>query len=277
METVYLLDRMSYNQGRKSALYDVQPSEGGNLMELGHMTIISSDKPCSKCKKPFPRTREYFDARPSAPDGLRAECKACRRTYMRDYRNRPAVQETDQAYRDAHKSESNERSRLQRIKQQAENPDYNHEHYERYGKTAKRKAYMKSYSQKYNQRASVKANARTRSERRRMIPSVRIQEMEYRRSPQGIASQKARKQRRRARMKNAPGQFTAADVLLQFKSQKGKCWWCGCELGNDYHADHLTPLARGGSNHPENIVVSCPKCNISRQDKMPWEWSDKLL
>lgn len=272
-----LLAHAIYNYGRKIALYDVQPSEGGNLVEVGRVAIISPFKQCSKCKNPFPRTREYFDARPNAPDGLRAECKTCRQAYLRDYRTRPHVQEKDKARRDAHKEENNEHSRLQRIKQQAENPNYNHDHYEKYGKLPERKLQMKEYRREYNQRSGVKANARSRSERRRQTPEGRTQEMEYRRSPRGIANQKARKQRRRARMKNAPGQFTAADILLQFKSQKGKCWWCGCKLGIDYHADHLTPLARGGTNHPENIVVSCPKCNISRQAKLPWEWTNRLI
>lgn len=241
------------------------------------MDIISPLKPCRKCKNLFPRTREYFDARADAPDGLRAECKACRRAYMRDYHDRPEVREKDKAYRDSHKEEINERSAEWRERKLAENPSFNHEHYEKYGKSESRKSYMRGYAHKYNQRPDVKAKARSRSERRRQTPEGRIRDMEYRRSPTGIAKQKVRKQRRRARMRGAPGQFTAADVLLQFKSQKGKCWWCGCELSSDYHADHLIPLSRGGTNHPENIVVSCPTCNISRQAKMPWEWANRLI
>lgn len=82
---------------------------------------------------------------------------------------------------------------------------------------------------------------------------------------------------RRARVKNAEGQHTADDILLQIKSQKRKCWWCGCKLTDSYEVDHLTPLNRGGTNWPNNIVISCKHCNTSRQDRLPHEWSNRLI
>ena len=32
-----------------------------------------------------------------------------------------------------------------------------------------------------------------------------------------------------------------------------------------YHVDHDMPIARGGSNDPENLVLTCPRCNQSKQ------------
>lgn len=83
--------------------------------------------------------------------------------------------------------------------------------------------------------------------------------------------------RRRAWKRKAEGTITAADIRLQYKSQKGLCWWCGKPVGTDYHADHVIPLARGGTNKPENIVISCPKCNMSKGSKLPHEWNGRLL
>lgn len=88
---------------------------------------------------------------------------------------------------------------------------------------------------------------------------------------------KQRKSKRRARENNAQGTHTARDTQLQYKSQNGLCWWCGCELGNQWHEDHLIPLNRGGTDWANNIVCSCPKCNLSRADKLPSEWCGRLF
>lgn len=87
---------------------------------------------------------------------------------------------------------------------------------------------------------------------------------------------KANKQRRRARRLLAGGSFSGQDVKAQYVAQKGLCWWCSEPLTN-YHIDHLVPLARGGSNDASNIVLACPHCNLSKSDKMPWEWNGRLL
>lgn len=85
--------------------------------------------------------------------------------------------------------------------------------------------------------------------------------------------------KRRALILGADGFHTAEDVRRQFKAQKGKCYWCDVQVGKKYHLDHVFPLSKGGSNGPENIVISCPHCNDSKLNKMPHEWSGsgKLL
>lgn len=90
-------------------------------------------------------------------------------------------------------------------------------------------------------------------------------------------NEKALNARRRARKRDADGKYDAKDVARQYRAQKGKCYWCGIKVGGVYHVDHVIPLARGGTNGPENIVISCPHCNLSKHDKLPHEWSDKLL
>ena len=52
--------------------------------------------------------------------------------------------------------------------------------------------------------------------------------------------------------------------------QRGKCA-CGCkqQLGNDYHMDHIMPLALGGTNTDDNIQLLRPTCNLSKHDKHP--------
>jgi 5-methylcytosine-specific restriction endonuclease McrA len=82
--------------------------------------------------------------------------------------------------------------------------------------------------------------------------------------------------RRTARKANG-GSHTADDVMLQYRSQNGLCWWCGVSVGTDYHVDHRVPIDRGGSNDARNICITCPYCNLSKKNKLPHEWSNRLL
>ena len=68
------------------------------------------------------------------------------------------------------------------------------------------------------------------------------------------------------------GTLTANDILAQLLLQSGRCHWCGECLDAKYHIDHVTPLARGGENSPNNLVIACPSCNCSRKSKLPDEW-----
>jgi membrane protein involved in colicin uptake len=93
----------------------------------------------------------------------------------------------------------------------------------------------------------------------------------------------AQQRNRRARMKMASGSHTAEDIAAQYARQKGKCYWrnvsesCRVSLADGYHVDHVVPLASGGSNGPENLVLACPTCNCSKQAKHPMDWSGTLF
>jgi 5-methylcytosine-specific restriction endonuclease McrA len=82
---------------------------------------------------------------------------------------------------------------------------------------------------------------------------------------------------RRARKASAPGTHTAEDVAAQLDRQNGRCYWCGMKTADKYHADHVIPLAKGGSNGPENIVIACPTCNLKKHDKHPMDFAGVML
>jgi 5-methylcytosine-specific restriction endonuclease McrA len=54
-----------------------------------------------------------------------------------------------------------------------------------------------------------------------------------------------------------------------FKLQKGKCPCCHQPLGENYHLDHIVPLALGGSNTDDNIQLLRQKCNQQKHAKHP--------
>lgn len=70
--------------------------------------------------------------------------------------------------------------------------------------------------------------------------------------------------RRRALERTAKGSFTQEDILEQFVRQGGKCFYCRKLIGR-FHIDHKTPLSRGGSNWPSNLVCACARCNTKKQ------------
>jgi 5-methylcytosine-specific restriction endonuclease McrA len=83
--------------------------------------------------------------------------------------------------------------------------------------------------------------------------------------------------RRRARKSNAPGSHTAADVASQYSRQRGKCFWCHKKVEDDRHVDHVVPLALGGSDGPENLVVSCPSCNRRKSARHPMDFAGVMF
>lgn len=89
----------------------------------------------------------------------------------------------------------------------------------------------------------------------------------------GIRSAERRNRRARA----ANGKHTNADVMVIFSAQKGLCANCQAKLlksgAGKFHADHIMPLALGGSNWPENIQCLCPACNLRKQAKDPIIWA----
>lgn len=102
---------------------------------------------------------------------------------------------------------------------------------------------------------------------------------EYRHRPEVLERERKRwrtpEYRKRLRLKanirrGTEGSFTAADIEAIRKAQGNRCYLCGKKL-KKYHIDHFIPLARGGTNDPGNLRLACPKCNLTKSAKHPFE------
>ena len=57
-----------------------------------------------------------------------------------------------------------------------------------------------------------------------------------------------------------------------------RCYWCGLLIDSEWrHRDHVMPRTLGGPNSKENIVFTCPTCNIRKGSRHPLEWIAELV
>lgn len=76
-------------------------------------------------------------------------------------------------------------------------------------------------------------------------------------------------QNRRARKKASIGRLSKDLAKKLLALQKGMCPCCKRPLGDDYHMDHIMPLALGGSNTDENIQLLRKQCNSQKHATHP--------
>jgi 5-methylcytosine-specific restriction endonuclease McrA len=227
-------------------------------------SIVPPVKRCTKCGEEKPQTREYFSTDKRRADGLQSQCHACKlqaanayyatdkgKEVIRQRNQRPEVKKKHAAREHLRFSNlSPEEKSVVRAKQRA--------HYEQ------NKERILEKQRLYNQRPDVKARAAKNLSA-------------YKKTPKGKMINIAYKARRRARQLETGGTVKARDIRAAYRSQKGRCWHCGVNVGDKYHVDHLIPLVKGGSSDPRNLVISCATCNHKKGGKYCWEFNGKLF
>ena len=229
-------------------------------------------KKCPKCNQAHPLTEEFWYRRSDAPNATwRTPCKKCIRARDKVARDLDPDKQRDRhrRYAATHKDQLNANQRRWRRdnpeKAAAQDRRYREANPERRRDTAQR-SYYKNWQEN---RTRIDEWARRNPEQKR-----RLRRESQQRNAEAM---RARSDRRRARKRNATGSYTKNDIIRQYQSQKGRCWWCSTAVGSKYHVDHLIPLSRGGSNEPRNLVISCETCNRSKSNKLPHEWNGRLL
>lgn len=118
----------------------------------------------------------------------------------------------------------------------------------------------------YRNRAKESERARQwyRANHKRALDSSRAWTQ---RNPDG---KRAKDVRRRARELGASGSWTGAEWRLVLERCGDRCYYCGAV--GDLTVDHKVPLARGGSNHIDNLVPACRSCNSRKgtQDELEY-------
>ena len=251
----------------------------------------SSQKRCSKCGETKPM--EMFSKRKHSKDGKRSHCKVCVAEDSKRYRteNAELVSERGKAYHQANAEEINKRHR----DRYAAHPEYiqnyrfvNREKIRERGRryynanTDYFREYRKTYYVAHKReilaqkRAYHKANAEALCEKSRIW---RVENPErYRQQMCNWHSKHPGYKciawhRRRARIKGNGGNFTRAERLAMEIAQDGFCAYC--KRLEKLTIDHIIPITQGGRHEAANICLACPRCNNSKNNRTPEQWTNR--
>lgn len=208
------------------------------------------DKCCKKCGQWFPRTTEFFYAAKSCRDKLHNTCKRCM---------------CKEQYAKSDKVKA--RARVREFYR--EDPA----RYMAYNSPEGRNAISRRYRKRYPDRTRTSKNA----SRARNAAHYNAYDKHYRAThpEQG----KATYQRRQARKRELPDDFTADDWQFALDYFDHHCAICERPKGlwHTLAADHWIPLTAIGcpGTVPTNIIPLCQGesgCNNSKSNSMPLDW-----
>jgi len=77
----------------------------------------------------------------------------------------------------------------------------------------------------------------------------------------------------RKRRRGLERTLTTAQWMETLSTLDRKCVYCGSPWE---HLEHFVPLAKGGGHTVNNVLPSCAPCNISKANKIPFDFIRKL-
>ena len=207
-------------------------------------------KICTKCGRQFPATVGFFSIHSAGR--LRNDCRVCAAAHGREHRQ-------------ANREEINARQR--------EKYWLNHEK-RRESDRRRRELHCEE------RKARRKENQAKETEQHRKWADAHREHLREYRLRRRLADPEPEREscrRRRAACLGSPGNHTLDDIRAQYGRQAGRCFWCHRKVQwRDKHVDHVTPLSKGGSDGPENLVISCAHCNHRKSAKHPMDWNGML-
>jgi 5-methylcytosine-specific restriction endonuclease McrA len=139
-------------------------------------------------------------------------------------------------------------------------------------------AYQAAHPEKVRQwsrkRLAAKLDAERNAKWRREHPKkMRSYQVKWEKKNPEYCRTKCRN--RRALIKAAGGTHTPEEIEALAAKQNFKCANPACRksIRKKRHADHIIPLAKGGSNSIGNIQLYCPPCNHRKAAKHPADWA----
>ena len=205
---------------------------------------------CTKCKKEFPATLEFFGKQKGGKFGLKASCKECYNEYSRQWRknNKEHRLEYDKQYREDNK---------ERI------AEYRKQHYQ-----DNKERYAEGNKQWLEKNPDFfKQNWQDNKE---YYAEVNKRWRENNREKYNEGCNKRAAKRRAAKLKVTTEDFTRQDVLDKWGTD---CHICKKPVDLDnWHQDHVVPLqpkeGKPGEHTLENVKPSHPICNIKKGNKV---------
>jgi len=143
----------------------------------------------------------------------------------------------------------------------AANPDKFRQHLKSYRE--KHAEDIKAYKARYNKDNAERIRQQKAEWHERNKEKVREQQRAWRQANKlSILERNAR--RRAVKLSR-----TIGDIDLEALTANMQCGICGGVIEDNYHIDHIIPLARGGSHTQSNLQLAHPICNLKKKDKLP--------
>ena len=220
--------------------------------------MIGSDntKACTRCQERKPLAE--FGRYAKTPDGLQPWCLDCWHKYDKARRKTASYQAKKREYADRNLAKESARNRLRykddpafRTRVSRATAKYNS------SDNGKKKNLARQQTEAYRARHRAASRQLSKTEARRLY-------------------MRAYTNKRRAREIEAGGGYTRDDISQIYTAQKAKCAICRKSLRSEFHADHIIPLVRGGSNYRSNIQLLCKTCNLRKSAKDPIDFMRSL-
>ena len=99
-----------------------------------------------------------------------------------------------------------------------------------------------------------------------------ISQRRYKNSPKGKLSRKINSHRRRTRLQKIKYKITKEKLEKLIRNNINSysrltCEYCKSEVSiKTYHLDHRNPISKNGTNHFNNLAISCKHCNLSKHN-----------
>lgn len=192
-------------------------------------------KKCTKCGEV--KRLEEFSKCKTKKDGRASHCKACRKQYYQD--NREKLRQLNKQYEQANRQQISERKK--------QYYEANHE---------KIAEYHKEYY-KANREKVLEQRKQYLEDNREQVAKKRKRYYQDNKEAYRLHNQK-----RRAAKANAAGHCTPEQLQARFDYHGNRCVYCGSE--KNLQIEHMIPISKGGTNWPANLAPACESCNKSK-------------
>lgn len=237
------------------------------------MTPDEPTKTCNRCNEEKPQTE--FHKRKTGKGGLIPYCKSCKQAIDRAYRdsNQDKVKARSKAYRETNREMLKARGR---------------EHYR--ANTDKLLAACRAYYEANREQVAAYQRAYREANRDKLsVYRTAYNDDVHRQEARERTKAWARNNPEKARANGRRSTFTyearkrgafveAVDHETVLIRDGGICQLCGHPVMlDDYHIDHIKPLAKGGTHEYANVQLAHPFCNISKGAKWEEQESDDMV
>ncbi len=200
------------------------------------------EKRCTGCKEVKPA--KLFSKNKNTQDGYEFQCKTCRGLYFQSSKGKAAKKR----YRESDKGKEVSRRGTAKYHQSTKGKEAK----KRYAQSPKGKAVARHSSIKYYESNKTKTKEAKKA---------------FWQSPKGKAAKKGYSSKRRTLKTQAGGSFTSDQWYKLCEFYNFQCLKCKKQFPLDkLVADHVKPVAKGGSSFIWNIQPLCARCNSKKHD-----------